>query len=201
MAICCQFAGLVRSASNRRKRWGGEVRPGVVTWSDLISWCYFVSGGGRLTSLTSHPVRTDLTWSVLRSDHVKTARCVWPQLSSVHQREITHLSPSHGFVQFFFFIWKAREMIDEYRGPGVSFLSVIRAPLSSQQEDWDWEVTSLVRSARTDRRDFINNYFPLEGWSLLWLWCWLLLLVGCWLVTDHVVDVVMLFNILPVPPH
>ena len=121
-----------------------ELRPGVVRWSDiLVLFCQW-----RWEVDMSHPVMTDLTETQLRSHNGKTARCVWPQLSSVHQRKITHLFTSHGFVQLFF-ILKAREMIDEYRGPGVSFLSVIRSPLSSQQEDRDWEVTGTARSART----------------------------------------------------
>ena len=130
-----------------------EVRLGLELWADLISWCYFVSGGGRLTShipAGSHPVRTDLTYTVLRSANVKTARCVWPQLSSVHQKEITHLSisPHHTALSSFFYPEGERD--DRWvSGPGVSPLSVIRGPLSSQQEDWDWEVTSTARSART----------------------------------------------------
>ena len=194
---CCQFGDVKQEDE---ARWG-EVRPRAVTWSDLISWCYFVSGGGRLTSLTlswlTSPRQSRGHW-MLRQPAVFDLNCPRP---SVHQSQITHLSTSlfiSRLCPVFFSIPSSREMIDEYRGPGVSFLSVIRAPLSSQQEDWDWEVTSLVRSARTDRGDFINNYFPLGGWSLLWLRGWLLLLVGE-MVTDDVVDVVMLFNILPAP--
>ena len=58
-------------------------------------------------------------------------------------------------------------------------------------------MTDLVRSARTDWRDFINNYFPSE----LVMTVKLIIITGCWLLVDDVVDVVMLFNILPAPAH
>ena len=138
-----------------------EVRLGLELWADLISWCYFVSGGGRLTShipAGSHPVRTDLTYTVLRSANVKTARCVWPQLSSVHQKEITHLSisPSLHITRLcpVFFILRAREMIDEYRVQEyLPYLSSgARYHHNKRIEIEKWQ-------ARPDQhgRDFINN--------------------------------------------
>ena len=183
-----------------RERWGKAWSSDLISTDILVLFCHW-----RWCCLTSHiPVMTDLTRTVLRSLSVKTARCVWPQLSSVCQWEITHLSLSSPHLTIrlcpFFFILKVREMIDEYqsiRVQGSIFPICHQGPLSSKQEDWDWEVTDLVRSARTDWRDFINNYFPSE----LVMTVMLIIITGCWLLVDDVVDVVMLFNILPVPAH
>ena len=87
---CCQFGDVKQEDE---ARWG-EVRPRAVTWSDLISWCYFVSGGGRLTSLTlswlTSPRQSRGHW-MLRQPAVFDLNCPRP---SVHQSQITHLSTS-----------------------------------------------------------------------------------------------------------